>query len=520
MSALLHPVPGGLRLTRRPSLDGGIKTLPTPRQVVLPLNQHAGRPALPVVSVGDSVTRGQCVGKADGVISVSVHASVAGTVTAIESRPVPGCEAGPSPCVIIDAAGQQDQQRPEPLDHDYHLDEPSRLRQVVSDAGIAGLGGAVFPTAVKLAAEVDMRLQTLIINGAECDPAISCDDALMREYASEIVAGARCMLHILQVNRCIIATKSDNAAAGQAMKQAVTACDDERVTWRQVPGIYPQGGERQLIQRLSGLEVPSDGLPLDIGFLCHNVATARAVYRAVEFGEPLTDRVVAVRGKAVTHPQHVLVPLGTPIADVIAFCGGYAGTPTRLVMGGEMMGIALSSDELPVVKACNALLVMDASETPSSPAPDPCIRCGDCATVCPASLQPQQLHWHSAARDLDQLVARHLFDCIECGCCDLVCPSHIPLTEQFRAAKRDVHHRDAAHVTAQHARRRFEQRNARLERLKAQRDARRAARTAKPPPSVTPKQENAPGPSRKDEIRAAVERAKARRAQRENDREV
>ena len=514
MTAPVKTVPGGLCLTRRPTIRGAIVAMPLPSQIVLPLQQHAGHAARALVEVGERVVSGQAIGAADGTISAAIHASASGVVNAIESRPIAGHHISRAQCIVIDCDEVQSAAASTPRDHDYHLDEPDRLRQEVSDAGLAGLGGAVFPTAVKLAASVDKRLHTLVINGAECDPAIGCDDALMREHADGIVAGARCMLHILQINQCVIATKEDKAIAGTAMREAVDACGDERLVWREVPTMYPQGGERQLIQRLSGQEVPTAELPLDIGFLCHNVATAYAVYRAIEFGEPLTSRIVTVCGQAVAKPQTLSVPLGTSVADVIAFCGGYINTPTRLIMGGEMMGQALDSDAIPVTKACNSLLVMDRAEVPSVADPLPCIRCGDCASVCPASLQPQQLHWHSATRDLDALVTHNLFDCIECGCCDLVCPSHIPLTQLFRNAKHEIATVEADRATAQRARARFDQRNARLERQKAERKARRAARTT--PAAATETSQH----SRKDEILAAVKRAKAQRAQRENDHEV
>jgi len=510
-----HPVPGGLQLAGRPSLATAtpIVVMPPPACLVVPTNQHKGLSAQPVVAVDDHVLAGQLIAGARGAISGNIHAASSGRVIAIEPRPVAAATEGEALCIVIECDGRDRHIERSPRTHDYHLDEPARLRQVVADAGIAGLGGAVFPTATKLAAEVDTRLHTLVIDGAECDPSIGCDAALMREHAAQIVEGARCMLHILQINQCIIAVKADKPAAMAAMRDAIAACNDDRIDFAVVPAKYPLGGERQLIQCLSGREVPSEGLPLDIGYLCHNVATAFAVYRAVTAGEALICRVVSVCGDGVATPRNVLVRIGTPVADVVAFCDGYRGVPGGVIMGGEMMGTAVPSDDVPVVKACNSLLVLGENELPPRQPAAPCIRCGECARVCPASLLPQQLHWHAKARDFDRAISLHLFDCIECGCCDLVCPSQIPLTEQFRHAKADTRLRDVTRLRARHARQRFEERRARHDRLQEERRARRAARST----NATPKE---PATDRKAQIRAAVARAKARRTARENDSEV
>ncbi len=508
----IHAIKGGLALTRRASLatDSGIAIMPVPKRLVLPLRQHIGLSAEPLVAIGDRVLGGQMLAQASGAISGAIHVGTSGTVVAIESAPVADATRLHDTCIIIETDGCDEQLPRLKRDHDYHLDEPARLRHAVAQAGITGLGGATFPTAVKLAAEVDTRLQTLIINGAECDPSIGCDDALMREHAGDIIEGARCMLHILQINHCIVAVKADKLRAADAMRAALDEINDERLEFAMVPARYPQGGERQLIAALSGQEVPSGGLPLDIGFLCHNVATALAVYRAIQFDEPLTSRVVSVCGGGVAQPANLRVLLGTPVRDVIASCGGYQGAPDRLIMGGEMMGTALATDDVPVTKACNALTVFAPQEI-DAPAPtNPCIRCGECALVCPASLLPQQLHWHATGGEPDRAVALHLFDCIECGCCDLACPSQIPLTEQFRRAKADVRAREFGRNKARHARDRYEHRLARLERDKNERQAQRKARTT-PTAAVTPEAR------RKREIQAAVARAKAQRAQRDRD---
>lgn len=516
---LARAVAGGLILTREAARPAAhrIDTLPLPERLYLSLHQHTGSSAIPCVEVGQKVSMGQRIANTSGAISVAVHAPADATIERI--GPYPDEPAGRA-CIQLAVAQVQAPPTWSAPDHDYHLDEPALVRQRVADAGIAGLGGAGFPTAVKLAAEVDTRLQTLLINGAECDPAIGCDDALMQVYADEIVAGARCMLHILQINQCTIAIKQDRTDALQAMRAALDKAHDDRLVLTPVPARYPQGGERQLIAFLSGREVPSEGLPIDVGFLCQNVATARAVHRAIEHGEPLLRRVVHVCGDGIAEPRNIDAPLGARLADLTAFCGGYVGQPERLVVGGRMMGIAVASDELAVTKTTNALLVTGAAPTaPSSP----CIRCGDCATVCPASLLPQQLHWHAQSGQSDALLRLNVTDCIECGCCDAVCPSHIPLTAQFRQAKIALRARDVRRHEATHARRRFEARNARRERLQREKDQQRAARReaakaaaeARLDPGIESADNGAQPATRKDEIRAAVERARAARAKRE-----
>jgi electron transport complex protein RnfC len=519
--SLARAVAGGLILTReakRPAAQP-IETLPLPPRLYLSLHQHTGGAALPCVDVGQRVTIGERIANTSGAISVAVHAPADATVERIGRYP--DDDSGRE-CIVLKVAQQQSASNWPAPDHDYHLDEPALVRQRVADAGIAGLGGAGFPTAVKLAAEVDTRLQTLLINGAECDPAIGCDDALMQNFADEIVAGARCMLHILQINQCTIAIKHDRADALQAMRTALDQARDDRLNVAPVPARYPQGGERQLIAFLSGREVPSDGLPIDVGYLCQNVATARAVHRAIEHAEPLLRRVVHVCGDGVATPRNVDVPLGARLADLIEFCGGYVGQPDQLVVGGRMMGIAAASDEQPITKTTNALLLTRA--TPKPP-PSPCIRCGDCASVCPASLLPQQLHWHATSDQTDALVRLNLGDCIECGCCDVVCPSHIPLTAQFQQAKIALRAREVRRQEATHARRRFEARNLRRERLKREKDEQRAARreaakaadAARKAGHSEQTDTGAAPQTRQDEIRAAVARARAARARRERD---
>ncbi len=444
---------GGLRLApcKEMSTHAPIIQAPVPAVLVLPLHQHIGAPAEPLVRVGERVLRGQLIARTSGVVSAALHASSSGTVTAIEPRPVPNPAGTSTPCIVIETDAQDEPSAPMAAMADYLKTDPLEIRARVSDAGIAGLGGAVFPTAIKLAGSVGGVLDTLLINGAECEPYISCDDSLMREQAEQVVEGAHIMLHALQINRCVIAVEADKPQACDALQGALRAFDDERITLMTVPAVYPAGGERQLIQVVLGREVPAGGLPMDIGCLCLNTATVVAIADAVLRGQPLITRVVSVTGNGVAQPCNVNARLGTSFADLVTLAGGYTPEVTRLLMGGIMMGFSLKSDAVPLVKATNCILALTQQDIATEPLTRPCIRCGDCAVACPARLQPQQIHRQIQQHDLTAVQGLNLFDCIECGCCDVVCPSHIPLTQQFRSAKgqiwaleRDRHQREQA----------------------------------------------------------------------------
>lgn len=474
----LHRFFGGLYLEPQKTLQTArpLRELPLPSRVHIPMSQHRGLPATPCVTSGQKVRKGDLIGRANGMLSANVHASVSGTIGAIQSRLTARPIAVPSLCVEIIADEEQSANRDCRIAHDFHLEAPNNLRLKVAEAGIVGLGGAVFPTALKLAAEADRHLRTLVINGAECEPYMSCDETLMREHAVEIIRGVQIMLHILQINEAWLAIEEDKQAAIAAMSAALEQISDERLQLCLVHARYPEGGERQLIQVLSGQEVPSDGLPIDIGFLCHNVATAYAVFDALENGHALSSRIVSVGGSGVAEPQNVRVPVGTSIRDVINCCGGYSHDEVRIIIGGAMMGFTLVSDEIPVDKGTNCILVMPESESRAHQPVMPCIRCGDCANVCPANLLPQQLYWHAHGERLKEVKRLHVGDCIECGLCDYVCPSNLPLTQYFRHAKDTLWRQEAQLASASIARTRFENREHRLHHLQQQRETQRAVR--------------------------------------------
>ena len=473
---------GGLRLpghkaesTSRPILE-----IPVPDQLILPLTQHAGEPAQPVVNIGDRVLKGQTVAEPDGEMGAPVHASSSGTVVAIERWPVVRRRGDEAPCIVIECDGR-DEAIPDTGIEDYAALAPADLLLSILDGGIAGLGGAVFPTAQKLMQARTCDIEYLVLNGVECEPYISCDDVLMRERPEAIIEGARVLMHALQVNTCFVAVESDKPEAIARLGEALAEFDDDRIVIKQVPTIYPSGGEDQLVQLVTNREVPSGGLPTDVGCIVQNVGTAAAVYDWVVRGEPLISRVTTVTGDGVVNPVNVRARIGTTIADIVEFAGGYTDRAHHLIIGGPLTGKSVSTDEVPVVKASNCVLVVAKSSYVRGELP--CIRCGDCAVVCPVQLQPQQLFWYARADDEQKLREFGLTDCIECGCCDLVCPSHIPLTADFRIAKGRIRELADEKARAERARRRFEARNERLEReqrdreeeLARQKDAAKAA---------------------------------------------
>lgn len=465
----LWPFHGGIKLPGNKSVSTSepLATAAVPPVLIQPLGQSLGTPAEPIVEVGDKVKRGQPIALSRGFIGAPLHASSSGTVRCIEPRPVAHPSGLDATCIVIESDGEDSSWEGYDPMSNYRTLNAAAIRLRVRDCGIVGLGGAAFPTSVKLNA--GLGLQALILNGAECESYISCDDMLLRNRSSQVIEGAQIMLHALEISLCLIAIEDDKPEALAALSAAVEESGDGRLEIVSVPAIYPEGGERQLIRVLTGKEVPSDGIPADIGFLVQNVATVAAVSRAVLGGEPLTSRIVTVTGQGVTRPQNIEVRIGTPISDVIEQCGGYTDKARHLIMGGAMMGFALSGDDVPVVKASNCLLVASADEiTPKGDALA-CIRCGDCARVCPANLMPQQLYWHARAENFDKAESLFLFDCIECGCCDEACPSHIPLTSYFRYAKTEIWSRERDRNRAQIAQHRYDERNLRLERISSER---------------------------------------------------
>ena len=466
---------GGLRLpakksasTSRPIID-----VPVPSQLVLPITQHVGDPAQPIVGIGERVLKGQLIAAVDGTLGAPVHASSSGTVVAIEPWPVSRRNGDNAPCIVIECDGKDEAIETTETAADFTRLTPEELLSKIVHGGIVGLGGAVFPTAQKLMQARTCEIDHLLLNGVECESYISCDDMLMRERAGEIISGAQILMHALQIDVCFISVESDKPDAIRALGEILGRIGDERIVLKQVPTIYPSGGEDQLVQLVTNREVPSGGLPSDVGCLVQNVGTAAAIHDWIIDGQPLISRVTTVTGDGVQEPINVRARIGTTVSTVIELAGGYTNRADQLIIGGPMTGRSVTTDRVPLVKSTNCVLV--ASEAPS-PGPElPCIRCGDCASVCPVQLLPQQLFWYACADDEVKLREFGLTDCIECGCCDLVCPSHIPLTADFRVAKGRIRELADEKSRAARARQRFEARNDRLDRENTERESELAA---------------------------------------------
>ncbi len=499
---------GGLHLPDHKSLscEQPIQPAVLPKRLVLPLQQHIGAPAKPIVEVGERVRKGQTIAQPDGFVSAALHAPTSGTVVAIEERAVPHPSGLTAPCIVLESDGEDRWVELQPHGNWTTLDA-SELRNLIREAGIVGLGGAGFPSFIKLNPGARTEIDTLILNAAECEPYITCDDRLMRERADEVIAGARIMRHALHARRVVIGIEDNKPEAHAALRDALARVDRSDIELVQVPTRYPTGGEKQLIKVLTGKEVPSQGLPIDINIVCHNVATAAAVHRAVEHGEPLISRIVTVTGRGVATPRNLEVLIGTPVDDLLRQCGGTTPTLSRLVLGGPLMGITLPHSGLPITKTGNCILALAPGEFGQHGPVRNCIRCGECARACPANLLPQQLYWHARAKDFDKVQDYNLFDCIECGCCAYVCPANLPLVQYYRYAKTAIWAQARDKKKAELARERHDFRTERQEREKAERAAKLAKKKAALEESPAADSEEA----KKAAIKAAMERAKAKR---------
>ena len=447
-----------------------------PEEVVLPLGQHQGSLAQPQVQPGDFVKTGQLLASNEQASGACVHASISGEVVAIEPRPVPHVSGLNLPAIILRGDGK-DEPFNNPCLPQWQEASLEQILPLIQTSGLVGLGGAVFPTRTKLAGALERGIDTLVINAAECEPYITADDLLMRSRPQALLEGIGILKKLLKPRLLLLGIEDNKPEALQALQEALPGsevADDLQLCV--VPTRYPSGGEKQLIQLLTGKEVPSGGLPLDIGVLCHNVGTLAALADAVVRGQPLIERIVTLTGEAIRHPGNYQVRIGTSVAELLQQAGLDTEQSSRVIVGGPMMGFTLPSPQVPVTKAINCLLLPTAKELPLPGPEQPCIRCGRCEEACPAQLLPQQLYFYAAHQAWNQAEDQQLFDCIECGACAWVCPSEIPLVQYYRHAKGQIRQLNADAEKAEQARIRFEARQERFEREAREKETKRKAR--------------------------------------------
>lgn len=456
-----------------------IKTLPLPKELRIALRQHAGSDAIPIVKVGDYVLKGQLIAKNGPGLSAPIHAPTSGIVSNI----MPVVAAHPSgleSTAIVIAVDGKDQAIPNTSNLDPFTLDKKLLSDQIDQAGIVGMGGASFPSAIKLISATKTHIETLIINGGECEPYLTADDRLMRECADDIVLGARLIRYIIDADRAVIAIEDNKTQAIDAMRKATNNVENVDVVV--VPTRYPMGSAKQMIQAVIGKEVPAGGRSSDVGVLMHNVATAYAIARALTQGEPLISRIVTVSGGAIKQPQNVEALIGTPLSHFVEHCGGVLAEPDRIILGGPMMGHIMPNLNVPLNKGSGGVLALTRKEI-SDEGSSPCIRCGRCVDACPMGLVPLEMANHSKHQDFDGAKEYGLKDCILCGSCAYVCPSHIPLVHYFQYAKGELSKQQVENRRADFTR---ELADSKRERKEKEAQAKAAAKAAKQAKSKKP----------------------------------
>ncbi|MDO6683701.1 MULTISPECIES: electron transport complex subunit RsxC [unclassified Oceanobacter] len=449
--------------------------LPLPDTLWLPLCQHSGEDARPLVQAGERVLKGQRIAAAAGRFSANIHAPTSGTITSIDTITMPHPSGLPANAIILQPDGKDEWITLQPPADPFSMPQEA-LATLVEQAGIVGMGGAIFPAAIKLRQGRRFEIKTLIVNGSECEPYLTTDDRLMRERAAEIVEGARLVRYIIEAYRTVIAIEDNKPQAIAALQEA--AANVGAIEIVVVPARYPMGSAKQLIQAVTGLEVPAGKRSNDIGVLVHNVATVYAIQQALIHGKPLISRVTTVAGGCVGEPRNVEALLGTPIHYLFEQCGGLTTTPARLLMGGPMMGQVLPTTEVPLIKGSSGVLALTKAEV-NEHMPSPCIRCGRCVDACPMGLLPLEMARNSKQDDFDSAQDAGLRDCILCGSCSYVCPSHIPLVQYFEYAKGELAESRASQQKLSYTQELMAARKERLEREAAAKEAAKQAKKAK-----------------------------------------
>jgi len=486
LKRLLHRFHGGVFLTYHKEFSAHHPIHPPfiPEILVLPLQQHVGQAPKPIVNIGDKVLKNQKIAdlnkSKDKTLTTPIHAPTSGTIIAIEKRTLPHPSGLKETCILIQPDGK-DQAIENALNADGTWpDTPEKLKQTVQQAGIVGMGGAGFPTYAKIPQQKG-KIHTLIINGAECEPYITCDDLLMQTQPLQILTGSLIVAKALGAQKILCGIEDNKRQAINSMQKMAQQLQPKLQALNltldiiPVPTVYPMGGQKQLTYQLTGIEMPSKTHAIDLGILMMNVATYAAIEDAVEHGNPLTRRLVTITGEGIQNAFNIPALLGTPFNSLVALAKPKHPLNTPLIMGGPMMGFEVKDNQVPVIKTTNCILV----HKPYIPETVlPCIRCGECMDVCPIYLLPQQLYWYSRSEEWDKVEQHHIRDCIECGCCSYVCPSNIPLVQYYRHAKSEIKRKKEAERLAEKAKLRHEQRLARLEKEKQEREARIKAKKA------------------------------------------
>lgn len=509
-------LPGGIHPDehKRESNHRAIETMPVPACMWLPMAMHMGAPAIPVVKIGQSVSKGQLIAQAQAGISANVHAPTSGRIIGIAEHPFPHESDLPQLAIQLEPDGQDAWGNKTPW-HNWRAQDREAVLVRIRNGGITGMGGAGFPTDVKYRNK-HTPIHTLLVNAAECEPYITADDRIIRERAADILRGAEICQWLLQAETLLIGIEDNKPEAIAAFEAAANALKIN-VSIAVVPTKYPSGGEKQLIQLTTGQEVPHGGLPSDLGMVCQNVGTLWQVYRTVVHDEPLISRITTVTGAATAQPGNYEVLIGTRIQDVLDFAGVNVAKADRIIMGGPMMGFALPNLNAPLIKGTNCLLAPTRKELPPPMLDNPCIRCGLCEQACPVDLLPQQMLWAAKNRVLESAALHSVSDCIECGACAYVCPSHIPLVHYFKYAKGEIKQEAEDYAKSERARLRFEARQARLDREQAEKELRRktraeaAAKAIAEKKALQPAGEVTPASDADDAIKAALARASAKK---------